>query len=157
MSLVTVGAVAVGAAAPSDRRMCRCPENLLAVADAPGAAAVLGRVQEVIFVMLTIAVAAMLAGRWRTATPLRRRAMALFVGVLTFYGAVAVLFGLVRSMASGLGNRAIAQRLSLSDRTVETHVKSIFRKLELPVAEQDNRRVRAVLAFLCSADSTGPC
>ncbi len=60
-------------------------------------------------------------------------------------------------MASGLGNRAIAQRLSVSERTVEAHVKNIFRKLELPVTERDNRRVRAVLTFLGSVGLKDPC
>jgi DNA-binding NarL/FixJ family response regulator len=59
-------------------------------------------------------------------------------------------------MANGLGNCAIAQELTISERTVESHVKSIFRKLELPTAERDNRRVRAVLAFLGS-DAKNPC
>jgi hypothetical protein len=39
-------------------------------------------------------------------------------------------------------------RLQIGDRTVESHVASIFRKLDLPAGERENRRVLAVLAFL---------
>jgi hypothetical protein len=56
-------------------------------------------------------------------------------------------------MAEGRSNLGIAKELFLSARTVETHVTSIFTKLGLEVAETDNNRVRAVLAFLRSADS----
>jgi DNA-binding NarL/FixJ family response regulator len=53
-------------------------------------------------------------------------------------------------MAEGRSNQAICQRLWLSPRTVETHVSSIFAKLSLPPAPDDNRRVLAVLAHLAS-------
>jgi DNA-binding NarL/FixJ family response regulator len=58
----------------------------------------------------------------------------------------------LRHMAEGRSNLGIAKELFLSARTVETHVTSIFTKLELDQAETDNNRVRAVLAFLRSAD-----
>ena len=36
----------------------------------------------------------------------------------------------------------------VSQKTVEAHVRSIFRKLDLPDTPADNRRVHAVLTFL---------
>jgi DNA-binding NarL/FixJ family response regulator len=51
-------------------------------------------------------------------------------------------------MAEGHSNRAIGERLHLSPKTVESHVRSIFLKLDLPPSESDSRRVRAVLAWL---------
>ncbi|MBW0088083.1 response regulator transcription factor [Pseudonocardia sp. KRD-184] len=36
-------------------------------------------------------------------------------------------------MAEGLGNRAIAQRLTLPERTVENRVSQIMRKLDRPL------------------------
>jgi len=51
-------------------------------------------------------------------------------------------------MAEGRSNQAICQKLFLSPKTVETHVKSIFQKLRLLPAPDDHRRVLAVLAFL---------
>ena len=54
-------------------------------------------------------------------------------------------------MAEGLSNRGICQRLVLSPKTIETHVNSIFTKLNLAPAPDDHRRVLAVLAFLRSA------
>ena len=58
----------------------------------------------------------------------------------------------LRHMAEGRSNLGIAKELFLSSRTVETHVTSIFIKLGLDQAETDNNRVRAVLAYLRSAD-----
>jgi DNA-binding NarL/FixJ family response regulator len=51
-------------------------------------------------------------------------------------------------MAEGRTNQAIAERLFITERTVEKHVKSIFAKLRLPASAEDHRRVLAVLAFL---------
>jgi DNA-binding NarL/FixJ family response regulator len=51
-------------------------------------------------------------------------------------------------MAEGRSNVAIAERLFLSASAVEKHVSSIFAKLDLPPAEQDHRRVLAVLTWL---------
>jgi DNA-binding NarL/FixJ family response regulator len=51
-------------------------------------------------------------------------------------------------VAEGRTDRGIAEALWLSPKTVETHVRTIFRKLDLPSAPTENRRVHAVLAFL---------
>ncbi|WP_258563140.1 helix-turn-helix transcriptional regulator [Streptomyces phytophilus] len=53
-------------------------------------------------------------------------------------------------MAEGRSNEAITQRLGVSDKTVETHVRNIFAKLELKPDLADHRRVLAVLAYLHS-------
>jgi DNA-binding NarL/FixJ family response regulator len=54
-------------------------------------------------------------------------------------------------MAQGRSNRAICERLFLSPKTVETHVGSIFAKLDLLPAADDHRRVLAVLTYLRNA------
>ena len=51
-------------------------------------------------------------------------------------------------VAEGRTDRGIAEALWLSPKTVETHVRTIFRKLDLPSRPTENRRVHAVLAFL---------
>ena len=51
-------------------------------------------------------------------------------------------------MAQGRSNAAICARLYLSQKTVETHVGSIFAKLGLLPAADDHRRVLAVLTYL---------
>ena len=51
-------------------------------------------------------------------------------------------------MAEGRSNAGIAQALVVTDGTVEKHVASIFAKLGLPVSDDDNRRVLAVLRYL---------
>jgi DNA-binding NarL/FixJ family response regulator len=54
-------------------------------------------------------------------------------------------------MAEGRTNVGIADRLFLSERTVETHVASILSKLDLASTEADHRRVLAVVAYLGEA------
>ncbi|MGH3508639.1 MAG: LuxR C-terminal-related transcriptional regulator [Nocardioidaceae bacterium] len=51
-------------------------------------------------------------------------------------------------MAEGRSNAAIAGTLFVSEKAVAKHTNSIFTKLDLPVDIDDNRRVRAVLAWL---------
>jgi DNA-binding NarL/FixJ family response regulator len=51
-------------------------------------------------------------------------------------------------MAEGRANAAIAERLSVSERTVEAHITDIFDRLRIPAGRDDNRRVLAVLAWL---------
>jgi DNA-binding NarL/FixJ family response regulator len=58
-------------------------------------------------------------------------------------------------MAQGRTDRGIRDALYLSQKTVESHVRSIFRKLDLPSAPTDNRRVHAVLTFLRQTDGVG--
>ncbi|MFP3962819.1 response regulator transcription factor [Actinomadura fulvescens] len=53
-------------------------------------------------------------------------------------------------MAEGRTNQAICRTLTLSPKTVETHVRNIFRRLRLPDGSDDHRRVLAVLSYLRS-------
>jgi DNA-binding NarL/FixJ family response regulator len=51
-------------------------------------------------------------------------------------------------MAEGRSNKAIGDRLFITEHTVEKHVKSIFGSLALPPSPDDHRRVLAVVKFL---------
>jgi serine/threonine-protein kinase PknK len=51
-------------------------------------------------------------------------------------------------MAEGRSNSGIAKRLWVTEGTVEKHVRSILTKLNLPEADDDHRRVLAVVTFL---------
>ena len=54
-------------------------------------------------------------------------------------------------LAEGRSNAAIAQRLMMSQKTLETHVRQVFQKLGLQESPDDHRRVLAVLTFLRSS------
>jgi DNA-binding NarL/FixJ family response regulator len=54
-------------------------------------------------------------------------------------------------VAEGLSNQAIAGRLFITQRTVESHVTEIFLKLDLDVNPESHRRVLAVLTYLRAA------
>jgi DNA-binding NarL/FixJ family response regulator len=51
-------------------------------------------------------------------------------------------------MAEGLTDRGIGERLFVTPKTVETHIRHIFNKLGLPETAAANKRVHAVLAYL---------
>ena len=51
-------------------------------------------------------------------------------------------------VAEGLRNSAVAERLHLSEKSVEKHINSIFSKLHLVDEPESNRRVRSVLLWL---------
>ena len=54
----------------------------------------------------------------------------------------------MKLMAEGRTNHAIAEALAVSESAVEKHVSNIFMKLGLPPSEQNHRRVLAVLAWM---------
>jgi DNA-binding NarL/FixJ family response regulator len=54
-------------------------------------------------------------------------------------------------MAAGATNRAMAQRMFLSERAIERHVTAIFERLGLAASRHSHRRVLAVLAYLRAA------
>ncbi|MDQ3858285.1 MAG: response regulator transcription factor [Actinomycetota bacterium] len=51
-------------------------------------------------------------------------------------------------MVEGRSNKAIGERLFITEHTVEKHVKNIFATLRLPPSGDDHRRVLAVVTFL---------
>ena len=54
-------------------------------------------------------------------------------------------------IAEGRSNTGICDRLYLSPKTVEGHVKHIFQKLDVEESPDDHRRVLAVIAYLRAA------
>lgn len=52
--------------------------------------------------------------------------------------------------AEGHSNTAIARRLVITERTVETHMRSVFQKLSILESSDSHRRVLAVLTYLRS-------
>lgn len=94
---------------------------------------------------------AQLEGRRRTGDQLRVE----FVTEPTQSGALAELttreLEVLALLAEGRTDRGIASALYITPKTVEAHVRSIFRKLDLPSdATMENRRVHAVLEYLRS-------
>jgi len=59
-------------------------------------------------------------------------------------------------MAEGRSNAGISHELHLGAKTVEGHIATIFRRLDLHAGPADNRRVLAVLTWLRSAGETSP-
>ncbi|MGW1339411.1 response regulator transcription factor [Kribbella sp. NPDC002412] len=57
--------------------------------------------------------------------------------------------------AEGHSNAAIAARLVITERTVETHVRSVFQKLDIHESALSHRRVLAVLAYLRTGNVGG--
>ena len=58
----------------------------------------------------------------------------------------------MRAMAQGMSNAAIAESLVIAERSVEKYVHSIFAKLGIAWEENVNRRVKAVLLFLAEEE-----
>lgn len=58
-------------------------------------------------------------------------------------------------MAEGRTNAAIARKLWVTPGAVEKHVRSIFRKLDLPDTPDDHRRVLAVMRYLAPSRFLG--
>jgi DNA-binding NarL/FixJ family response regulator len=56
-------------------------------------------------------------------------------------------------IAEGRSNQGISERLYLSPKTIEAHVKHIFMKLGVDESRDDHRRVLAVLAYLRASTS----
>jgi len=54
----------------------------------------------------------------------------------------------VQLVAEGRSNKGIGDRLAVSEGAVQKHVTSIFAKFGLSAAEDDNRRILAVLAYM---------
>jgi DNA-binding NarL/FixJ family response regulator len=61
----------------------------------------------------------------------------------------------LREMATGRNNAAIAKALFMSDRAVEKHIGSLFQKLGLVDEHEVSRRVMAVLTYVKATGSGG--
>jgi DNA-binding NarL/FixJ family response regulator len=58
-------------------------------------------------------------------------------------------------VAEGKSNSGIAGQLVMAERTVETHMRSIFQKLRLPDSGEEHRRVLAVLSYIDANAASG--
>lgn len=56
-------------------------------------------------------------------------------------------FRVLRLVAEGLSNRAVAEDLNITERSVESHLLTIYKRLGID-PQRANRRVAAVLAFM---------
>ena len=56
-------------------------------------------------------------------------------------------FNVLAEMANGYANNQIARHMAVSEKGVEKHVTSIFRKLRVPDSKRVDRRVTAVLVY----------
>jgi DNA-binding NarL/FixJ family response regulator len=54
----------------------------------------------------------------------------------------------LKLVAEGRSNKAISERLAITQAAVQKHVSIIFNRLGLPAGEDDDRRILAVLAYL---------
>ena len=59
-------------------------------------------------------------------------------------------------VAEGRSNKAIGERLAITQGAVQKHVSTIFNKLGLPAGEDDDRRILAVLAYLLAEPHAQP-
>jgi DNA-binding NarL/FixJ family response regulator len=56
--------------------------------------------------------------------------------------------GVLELVAEGRSNKAISERLAITQGAVQKHVSTIFNKLGLPAGEDDDRRILAVLTYV---------
>ena len=59
-------------------------------------------------------------------------------------------------VAEGRSNKAIGERLAITQSAVQKHVSTIFNKLGLPAGDDDDRRILAVLAYLLAEPHAQP-
>jgi DNA-binding NarL/FixJ family response regulator len=59
-------------------------------------------------------------------------------------------------VAEGRSNKAIGERLAITQGAVQKHVSTIFNKLGLPAGQNDDRRILAVLAYLLAEPPAQP-
>nr|BFE56042.1 hypothetical protein GCM10020063_005680 [Dactylosporangium thailandense] len=101
-----------------------------------------------------VAYLAGVAGRWRTAAPDLAVIDVRMPPTMTDDGARAARelsereHEVLALVAEGHSNAAIATRLRLAERTVESHMRAIFQKLRIPDSGDRHRRVLAGLTYL---------